>query len=413
MNQNLTYDEYREVLESLLEHHGVFYQFWRLVKPVYSNAVPTACVGFNKEGNCIEFLINKKFWDKQSNHNKKFIIAHECLHVINSHGKRAGKKMSNLANQAMDIVVNESLVKYFNFNRKKIDPKSEYFWLDNSFDNHPSILPWNSFEYYYNLLLKDAKFVKNKSLINDHSGLGDIPEQSVQEIINNLSDEESESLKNITEDSNKNSRKNEDNKNIGNTKGGLTQKLENKALPIKKKWETIIKRFEKKMTRNESLENHWIMKDRRLFNLNFDIFLPSDIEQTVRKTESNKIATWFFIDTSGSCWDLAPRFFRAAKSLNPDKFDVQFFAFDTLVYKVDLKKNKVDGGGGTSFRCVTDYVYKKYAQNPYVWIITDGWGNGASIPEDQRKKWNWFLTSDGTTAYIPNGCKVHSLKDFE
>ena len=193
MNQNLTYDEYREILESLLEHHGVFYQFWRLVKPIYSNAVPTACVGFNKEGNCIEFLINKKFWDKQSNHNKKFIIAHECLHVINSHGKRAGKKMSNLANQAMDIVVNEGLVKYFKFNRKEIDPKTEYYWLDNSFDNDPTILPWNSFEYYYNRLLKDSKFVKNKRLVSDHSGLGDFPEQSVQEIVNHLSDEDAES----------------------------------------------------------------------------------------------------------------------------------------------------------------------------------------------------------------------------
>jgi len=119
------------------------------------------------------------------------------------------------------------------------------------------------------------------------------------------------------------------------------------------------------------------------------------------------------MDTSGSCWGLAPRFFRAAKSLNPEKFDVQFFAFDTDVYKVDLKKNKLDGGGGTSFRCITDYVYKKHTQNPYVWVITDGWGNGASIPEDQRKKWNWFLTNDGTTAYIPNGCKIYSLKNFE
>ena len=195
MNKNLTYEEYQQILESLLEHHGVFYQFWRLVKPVYSNEVPTACVGFNKEGHCIEFLINKKFWNKQSDHNKKFIIAHECLHVINSHGKRAGKKMSNLANQAMDIVVNESLVKYFKFNRKEIDPKTEYYWMDNSFDNDPNILPWNNFEYYYNRLLKDAKFVKNKQLINDHSGLGDFPEDSVQQIINNLSDEDSESLK--------------------------------------------------------------------------------------------------------------------------------------------------------------------------------------------------------------------------
>ncbi len=413
MNQNLTYDEYREILESLLEHHGVFYQFWRLVKPIYSNAVPTACVGFNKEGNCIEFLINKKFWDKQSSHNKKFIIAHECLHVINSHGKRAGKKMSNLANQAMDIVVNEGLVKYFKFNRKEIDPKTEYYWLDNSFDNDPTILPWNSFEYYYNRLLKDSKFVKNKRLVSDHSGLGDFPEQSVQEIVNNLSDEDAESLKNISEDAEKNVRKNDDNQSIGNTKGGLIQKIENKPFKRKKKWESIIKRFEKKMSQDEGLESHWVMKDRRLYNLNFNIFLPSDVEQTLRKTESEKIATWFFMDTSGSCWGLAPRFFHAAKSLDPEKFDVKYFAFDTQVYKVDLKKQKLEGGGGTSFRCITDFIYNYNQAKPFVWVLTDGWGNGAKIPDDQRKKWNWFLTDNGTTAYIPQGCKIHELKNFE
>lgn len=413
MKQNLTYEEYRQILESLLEHHGVFYQFWRLVKPIFSDMVSTACVGFNKEGNCIEFLINKEFWDKQSSICKKFIIAHECLHVINSHGKRAGKKMSNLANQAMDIVVNESLVKYFNFNRKEIDPKTEYYWLDNSFDNDPNVLPWNSFEYYYNLLLKDAKFIKNKSLINNHSGLGDVSEQIAQEIINNLSDEEAESLKNIAEDSEKNVRKNEDNKNIGNNRGGLVQKIENKPVKYKKKWETIIRRFERKMTKDESLESHWIMKDRRLYNLNFNIFLPSDVEQTLRKTESEKIATWFFMDTSGSCWGLAPRFFEAAKSLDPEKFDVKYFAFDTIVYEVDLKKQKLDGGGGTSFRCISDFIYNKNKTNPFVWVLTDGWGNRPQIPDKQNKKWSWFLTNNATTAYIPEGCKIYDLQNFE
>lgn len=411
MKEHLSYNEYQTILNSLLEYHGVFYQFWRLVKPIFSNEVPTACVGFNKEGNCIEFLINKKFWDKQSDHNKKFIIAHECLHVINSHGKRAGNKMSNLANQAMDIVVNESLVKYFKFNRKEIDPKTEYYWLDNSFDNDPNILPWNSFEYYYNRLLKDAQFVKNKQLINDHSGLGSLSEQSVQEIINNLSDEDAESLKNISEDSEKNARKNDDT-SIGNKKGGLIQKIENKPIKYKKKWESVIRRFEKKMSQDEGIESHWIMKDRRLYNLNFNIFLPSDIEQTLRKTESEKIATWFFMDTSGSCWGLAPRFFQAAKSLDPEKFDVKYFAFDTFVYEVDLKKQKVDGGGGTSFRCISDYIYKKNA-NPFVWVLTDGWGNRPNIPDNQIKKWSWFLTDQGSRAYIPEGCQIYDLNNFE
>ena len=320
--------------------------------------------------------------------------------------------MSNLANQAMDIVVNESLAKYFKFNRKEIDPRTEYYWMDNSFDNDPEILPWNNFEYYYNRLLKDAKFVKNKRLVNDHSGLGDFPEQSTQEIINNLSEEDAESLKNISENAEKNARKNDD-KSIGNVKGGLIQKIENKPVQYKKRWESVIRRFEKKMSRDQGLESHWIMKDRRLFNLNFNIFLPSDIEQTLRKTESEKVATWFFMDTSGSCWGLAPRFFQAAKSLDPEKFDVKYFAFDTEVYEVDLKKQKLDGGGGTSFRCITDFIYNNKKAKPFVWVLTDGWGYGAKIPEDQRKKWTWFLTNDATSNYIPNGCKIHELKNFE
>ena len=167
------------------------------------------------------------------------------------------------------------------------------------------------------------------------------------------------------------------------------------------------------MSKDEGLESHWIMKDRRLYNLNFNIFLPSDIEQTLRKTESEKVATWFFMDTSGSCWGLAPRFFQAAKSLDPEKFDVKYFAFDTEVYEVDLKKQKLDGGGGTSFRCITDYIYNNKKVKPFVWILTDGWGYGAKIPDDQRKKWNWFLTDDGTRTYIPEGCKIHELKNFE
>jgi hypothetical protein len=96
------------------------------------------------------------------------------------------------------------------------------------------------------------------------------------------------------------------------------------------------------MSKDECLESHWVMKDRRLYNLNFNIFLPSDIEQTLRETESEKVATWFFMDTSGSCWGLAPRFFHAAKSLDPEKFDVKYFAFDTMVYEVDVKKQKLD-----------------------------------------------------------------------
>lgn len=411
MNKPLTYPEYTEILESLIENHAVFYKFWRLCRPVFSDSIPTACVVFNKDGKCIEFLINKSFWGKQSLHNKKFVICHECLHVINSHGKRVGSKMSNVANQAMDIVVNESLVKYFDFSRGKFDPNNEYYWLDNSFDKEDNVEPWHSFEYYYNRLLKDGGTDGKKNLINDHSGLGDIPEDSAQEIIDQLSEEEAEMLKNISEDSEKNTRKND--LEAGDEKGSLTQKIEQKRVSPKKKWESVIKRFEKRMSKDETLENHWLVKNRRMYNLNFNILLPSEIEQDFRKTESDKISTWFFMDTSASCWELAPRFFNAAKSLNPEKFDVKYFAFDTQVYQVDMKKKVLNGGGGTSFRCISNFIYNKCKQKPYVWILTDGYGNKTNIPEDQKKKWSWFLTENSSTIHIPQESTIYNLQNFE
>jgi hypothetical protein len=87
----LSYEEEREIAVSIIKYHGVFYKFWDLVKPTYTNSkkYPTACVVFNKENECINFIINKKFWSKLSQEQKEFIICHECLHVILEHGKRA------------------------------------------------------------------------------------------------------------------------------------------------------------------------------------------------------------------------------------------------------------------------------------------------------------------------------------
>ena len=81
--------------------------------------------------------------------------------------------------------------------------------------------------------------------MNNHSGL-DIPEDFAQKIINSLSDEEADILKNIAQRSEQNS-KNENNsdKIAGSQSGNLIKKLEKKPIKQKSKWETIIKRFEK------------------------------------------------------------------------------------------------------------------------------------------------------------------------
>jgi predicted metal-dependent peptidase len=413
----LEYSEYQKISNSLVGHHAVFYQFWRLVKPSFSEEIDTACVSFNEEGRCVDFLINKEFWNDLSEEKKKFVICHECMHVINSHGKRVNKKFqsySEQANCAMDIVVNESLVKYFNFNKQEIDPKEEYVWFDKFFKDKPKVLKDNSFEYYLNKIIEDNIEMPNSKnhLINSHEGL-DIPKEFAQQIINQLSDEEAEVLQNIAERAEQ-GKKQESNANIAGTKtGDLVKTLNKKPHKTKSKWETVIKKFEKSFGKEEVEESHWLAKDRRMYNLNFDIFLPSELEYEVRKTNRDKIKTYFFMDSSGSCGNLAQRFFDAASSINKDKFDVEYYCFDTAVYKVNLKDRKLFGFGGTSFRSISDFVYKTRNEKPFVWVLTDGFGDHPNIPEQQEQKWSWFLTKEGSNKFIPKNSRIFNLENFE
>lgn len=413
----MDYSEYQKVLNSLVSHHAVFYQFWRLVRPKFSCEIDTACVSFNEDGKCVDFLINEKFWNSISTEKKKFVICHECMHVINSHGKRIGKKFQqygNQANCAMDVVVNESLVKYFSFNRNEIDPDDEYVWFNKLFKDVPNILKDNSFEYYLNKLIENNLNSSNtgSKFLNEHDGLN-IPKEFAQQIINSLSDEEADVLKNIAERAEQGKKQQSHSQIAGNKSGNLVKTLEKKPIKTLSKWETVIKKFERSFGREEISDSHWVTKDRRMHNLNFNIFLPSEIEYEVRKTNKDKIKTYFFMDTSGSCEGLAQRFFNAANSINKDKFDVEYYCFDTSVYKVSIKDKKLFGFGGTSFKCISDFVYKQKNENPFVWVLTDGWGDYPDIPEKQQEKWSWFIIPDGSKRFIPKNSKTYNLENFE
>lgn len=412
MQNQLPLHEYQSILNSLISHHAVFYQFWRLVRPSYSKEIDTACVSFNEQGRCVDFLINEDFWRSVSEEKKKFIICHECMHVINSHGKRIGKKFQQYANQAnyaMDVAVNEGLIKYFNFQKSEIDPDEEYVWFDKLFKHQPNVTRDNSFEYYLNKIIENNIEIPNTQdqLVNAHEGL-EIPDELVQQIINQLSDEEADTLKSIAQRSEK-----DKNTIAGNHAGGLIKTLDKKPKKTKSKWETIIKKFEKSFAKKETSESHWAHKDRRMYNFNSNIFLPSDIEFNIRKTNKDKIKTYFFIDSSGSCENLAQRFFDAANSIDKDKFDVEYYCFDTSVYRVKLKNRQLFGFGGTSFKAISDFVYKTKNEKPYVWVLTDGYGDYPPIPDNEQKKWSWFLTQDGCQRYIPRGCKTYLLENFE
>ena len=132
--------------------------------------------------------------------------------------------------------------------------------------------------------------------------------------------------------------------------------------------------------------------------------------------EENKIEVWFFQDTSGSCYGFRDRFFSAAKSLPPDKFDIRMFCFDTRVFETTLKSGKLYGFGGTMFQILENKVQEiikkeNLAYPKAVFVITDGYACDNISPKHPRR-WHWFLSTNYTRC-IHKECNIHMLKDFE
>jgi hypothetical protein len=127
----------------------------------------------------------------------------------------------------------------------------------------------------------------------------------------------------------------------------------------------------------------------------------------------DKIDVYFFMDTSGSCLYLKDRFFQAARSLDPKRFNIRLFCFDTVVHETTIESRKIYGGGGTCFRIIENFIQQQKKDGSYpdaVWVITDGYGTNVSPEKPDR--WYWFVSDFGTEHYIPQKSKRFLLKDF-
>jgi hypothetical protein len=443
------FDEFLELSRELQKHHSIFHKFWKMGNPVYSSKIERAAVEFDKIGDCVNFYINKKFWDTLDSEKKQFVIAHECLHVLLYHGIRSSllkdQQSRQLANIAMDLVVNHTLEDNFGFNRANIDPKNEYCWVDTVFENQ-KIPSGKSFEYYFHLLQKNPPPMggsggKNKQegqgdqkqpggggkqkgeqgdqqgqggsqLVDDHEFLESFNdknfEEQMQEAIDNF--DASDRMAEIVDEHNQDLK--EAGKQAGLNPGSMMKVAKTPPRIFKKKWETVIKNWTKKFAFDKE-EEQWVRKNRRMAAMApSGLMLPTDAE--IEHEEKHKIGVWFFQDTSGSCAHLADRFFAAAATLDPDRFDVVMHCFDTRVYETDLKSKKLYGFGGTSFTCIEQYIQAKVKQGKRypsaVFIITDGYGD--NVNPEHPTKWYWFL-SENYKQCIPATCNTYMLKDYE
>lgn len=409
-------EQFLAISRSLEQHHAVFYALWEMGRPVFTDAIDTAAVSFNREGQYVQFLFNPKFWEECDDYTRLFVICHESLHVILKHGLRCrDTKDRRGCNIALDLVVNHTLTRSFDFDRKKIKKWKTYCWVDTVFSKEDNVPVDLAFESYYNKLPPPEYILVNILEGSEaHEGLANGDWDDVIDKLNGkLSAEEKSTMKDMIDKHFEQKDQISESK-AGTGQGGVWSFANVGEVKTKKKWETVIKQWARKYDRPDLKDvEQWARLNRRFVNMADGLMLPTEME--VEFESEGRIQVWFFQDTSGSCSGFRDRFFKAAMSLNPARFDVKMHCFDTCIYETTLESKKLYGFGGTAFQPIENYIqaYCKKEEVPYpkaVFVITDGFGS--TVTPKHPEKWYWFL-SNQYTYYIPKQSHTYMLKDFE
>lgn len=406
-----------EIAKKLQNHHYFFRAFWDIGDAIVEDFpdLSTAAISFDEKGNCINLLINSKYWETLNEHSKMFLLCHEMLHIILQHGVRFSEYLKTpdmtTMNYAADVVINEMLCNGFGFIRDDLDDriKNTGCWFDTVFKN--KIVPHDeSTEYYFNLLKKNSE-TNSLFCIDEHRVLSNSDIQKINEQLEKCDVFDSldeQFFSKLPENLRENTRS-----SIGT---GRWQSVDAKT-KRKNKWETVIKKWESFYKKDDinSVERWERVNPLYSQIITTDVHLPANCKVLDEYKEKNKIDVFFFLDTSGSCINLKNRFFTAAKSLDKNKFNIRLFCFDTQVKETTLDSNKVYGGGGTSFSIIENRIQQeiKTSSKKYphaVFIITDGYGN--NVFPQKPEKWYWFLTTNYTSC-IPQKSKIYKLSDYE
>lgn len=421
-----TYEEFREVADSISQYWGIFYKAWAIGNAYFTTdpELPTAAMSFDKVGREMKYTFNKAFWESLSTDQKVFVVCHETLHALLKHGTRINNipdVNGMLANMAADIPINHTVLEMMNIPRELIDPELKYCWADTVFkEAGMRVSDDRCFEDYYALLVQ--KFPQNKAfkfkLVDSHGeGFGEeISEDDLDEFVDEIAKDATEQEKKCIAESLKNEIQKakeleKPNKLAGKGEGGISKILAPRKVFKKRKWESVIKNWARKAT-DFNYSDTWVGDKRNYAALPRDVFLPNVLEED--KKNNKRIKVWFFQDTSGSCQGFIDRFFNAAASLPEDRFEIVMHCFDTRCYPTDLKSRKLYRFGGTSYTCIDRYVEEKCkmgAKYPdAVFVITDGYGD--AVKPRMPEKWFWFLSEDVRNC-IPKECNIYALKDFE
>ena len=410
----------------LLENcYSVFYKLWGMGVIEFVDHIPTAQIVFDKLGKELVFQFNSKWWDALTEDGRVWIIAHEMWHIINGHGLRIqAMEDKERANIALDIAVHYALENSLGMDRSMLPNWEKFAFQETMFPDRDDVKPGMTAEYYYNLLPPSNENSGGGGQLIDRLEQSSLTPEDLKEIFKelgeSLTEEEIEKVKELE----KREPQPEDSSDPGGKLPGSSSLgswifLNIKKVNYKKKWEEIIRKWVLLNIKEDFKElDSWTDLPRRTHHLlTKDLALPATLEKFVVTPVRNKIEVVFFLDSSGSCWHMAERFFKAVRSVPPEKFKVVLCSFDTTVYELDITEAKMRGGGGTRFDIMEHWIqneitkgtFRKYPET--VFVITDGYGT--TLTPLKPEKWVWLLTSPGSKSCIPQKSKIFDLKDFE
>jgi predicted metal-dependent peptidase len=171
-------------------------------------------------------------------------------------------------------------------------------------------------------------------------------------------------------------------------------------------WQNVLNKIVKRFENQNSQVESWFEQPRRR-DWQSDYALPNNesLCDTIAKRNIH-----IFMDTSGSCLNWSSAFMSSAMAFPKDKFNVFLYNFDVKVYEINKKSKTLLGYGGTSFRCISDYVNNKIKKYDAIIVLTDGYGDYAEYKKPRL--WHWVLIEDYKIC-IPNESKIYNLSDLK
>lgn len=446
--------EWDRITDELSSRSAIFQKLVGVGKPRITDEIPTACVSFNEEGACVEFLFNPDFAAKLNTKEAAFILAHEMLHILFNHYnrlknyvKRYGRNEiteqdKRLGNEVADVIINNTLLGIYDFTTNEIKNLMRLgLLLESTYDsgklNRDKMakqlmsLPYFCFEDIFRCYKANNSSPATGQNAGGIAMFGDITsiDERVSKILGNAIKADvlsipDQDLEKLLQNSDAVAKPDE----IAVKRGiGPNPPIYFDAEQIlnmrTRNWERIVHRLSRYYEGLFENVETWAVRNRRNTHLPEDLMLLNEVQGfDIQKARVN---VQVYMDFSGSCVAYSPLFFSVAHALPNDMFNAKYYGFGSYVSKaVDMRQFSSNltyrrdilksCSSGTSFAHVRKNVLESEHEPDHIFVITDGYGGLLrSVPRPET--WHFFIwplagpTLASQLADIPPGVNTYPL----